>query len=121
MLVESLYLLFAYFSAILLARSIRAVNDETLQTDIVDLRIPSQSSSALSSSNATSSQVNASTPNEYSVQCDGSQYGYNPDLVDCEDALSHQMTGRVLVEFRQRDGAAAHGVVTLPYRLMGGM
>ena len=113
MLLRSIYPLIACFSCTIFAKPLQIVNDPG------DLRQPSHPSSRLSGFNATSS-VDVSVSNDMSIRCDGSEYGFKPDLSDCESALQHQLVGREQVHFAQRGTPSSEKIIPLPYRLMGG-
>lgn len=115
------YALFICFVSALLAKPLHAVDDQTLESDLGDLRPDSHSSIMLSSSNTSLSSVNVSRSNDGSINCDGEKYGFNPDIADCTSALGHQLVGQAQVKFGQRGRASARRFVHLPYRLMGGM
>ncbi len=121
MLSTLMYALFACFSPTLLAKPLQAVNDQTLQSDIGDLRLPSQLPNVLSNSNASLSLVNGSLSKEIDTKCDGKQYGFKPDVEDCASALRYQLVGRDRIKFGPRGSTSSEGFVSLPYRLMGGM
>ena len=112
--------LLAYYSSKVLAKPVEVVNAQTLQSDLGDLRLPSDPSNMLSTPNATLSLVNTSVPNEISIKCDGGQYGFKPDVDDCTSALRHQLMGRAQIKFGQRGSFSSEKYVSLPYRLMGG-
>ena len=113
MLSTSIYPLLACLEFALFSKLVQAVNDQTFQSDIGDLHLPSPPSTTLSSFNATS--------NDASIECDGQKYGFKPDAEDCASALRQQMVGRTVVIFGQRGTPSAGKFVALPYRLMGGM
>ena len=112
--------LVAYSSSTVLAKPFEVVNAQSLQSDLGNLRLPSQPLDVLSTPNATSSFVNTSVPNEISIKCDGGQYGFKPDVGDCTSALRHQLTGRAQIKFGQRGSVSLEKYFPLPYRLMGG-
>ena len=120
MLPGLIYSLLACFSCALLAKAVGYVNDPTPESRISDLRQPSNPSSLLSTFNATSSLGDASVPNVESVRCDGSEYGFKPDVEDCASALTRQMVGRTQIKFGQRGSISSERFLHLPYRLMGG-
>ena len=59
-------------------------------------------------------------PNDMSIRCDGSEYGFKPDVHDCTSALSRQKVGRTQVRLGQRGSISSEDYLPLPYRLMGG-
>lgn len=106
--------LLACFSCTLLAKPLQDVDDQTLQTDLGDLRLPSTFNASLSSATGTGS-------NAMSVECDGNKYGFNPDVHDCTTALERQREGSERIRFGQRNHTSEEYFFHLPYRLMGGM
>lgn len=114
-----LYPLIACFSSTVLAKPLQAVDDQTVQADPDDLRLPSQSSSLPLTSNATSSLVNTSVSFDVSIKCDGDEYGFKPNVDDCTNALNRQLVGREQIIFGQRGSISSEKFFPLPYRLMG--
>ena len=106
--------LLACFSGTLLAKPLQDVDDQTLETDLGDLHLPSTSNASLSSAAGTGS-------NDMSVKCDGNKYGFKPDVHDCTTALQRQAEGSERIRFGQRNSTSEDYFFHLPYRLMGGM
>lgn len=101
------------------AKPLQTLNDQPLQPDLGDLHLPSLLSSMPYSSNTTWSSLNTSVSNALSIKCDGEEYGFNPDVRDCTNALMRQLVGREQVRFGQRDSVSSEKFLPLPYRLMG--
>lgn len=120
MMLTLMCILFACLSSTLVANPLQIVNDQTLQTDLGDLRLPSQSSNIPVAFNTTSSLLNTSESNELSIKCNGEKYGFKPDMDDCTSMLRHQLVGRTVVRFGNRTNIQSDTVINLPYRLMGG-
>lgn len=116
-----IYPLFACFSSTLFANPVQAVNGQTLERNLGNLRPPSRASDLPLASNTTLSLLNPSGSNSLSIECDGDKYGFRPDVDDCTDALGRQIVGGIPVTFGQRGGATPGNFLPLPYRLMGGM
>ncbi|CAD6587744.1 MAG: hypothetical protein ASARMPRED_003241 [Alectoria sarmentosa] len=104
-----------------LAKPLQAVDDQTVQADPDDLRLPSQSSNLPLASNVTSSLVNTSVSFDASIRCDGDEYGFKPNVDDCTNALSRQLVGGEQIKFGQRGSISSEKFFPLPYRLMGKM
>ena len=121
MFMQLSYPLFVSFSSTILAKPLQAAGDQTLQSDLGDLRLSSQSLTQPLNSNATSSLLNVSMSNELSINCNGEVYGFKPDIDDCADILRRQQVGRAQVNFGQRGSISPEKFSSLPYRLMGGM
>lgn len=51
--------------------------------------LPSNTPQSLSYSNTSTSPVNIMVGSGFSVRCDGATYGYNPNILDCEDAKEY--------------------------------
>ena len=116
-----IHLLLLYLISTVFAKPSRVVDDQTLQSDLRDLHLPSLPSSMPSSSNATLSSLNATVSNSLSIECNGKEYGFNPDVADCTAALRRQLVGSDQVRFGQRGSISSEKFLPLPYRLMGGM
>ena len=97
------------------------MHDEILQSNSGDLGLPSQPSSTLPLSNVTSLLLNTSVSKTVSVNCDGEQYGFKPDIHDCISILPLLPSGRDQVNFGPRGSGSSANFFPLPYRLMGGM
>ena len=121
MFLQLSYPLFVSLSFTILAKPLQASDDQTFQSDLSDLRLSSQSSSQPLNSNATSSLLNESMPNDLSINCNGEAYGFEPDIEDCTNLLSRQEVGRTLIKFGQRGSISPQKFFPLPYRIMGGM
>ena len=83
---------------------------------------PFNISNSLQLSNQTTIALNASAvDNEFGFVCDGSVYGFNPDVQDCLGALDKFGEGRDRIKFAQRHTPAAEeeNVFPLPWRWMG--
>ena len=115
-----LCILFACLGSTLVANPLQTVNDQTLQTDLGDLSLPSQSSNIPVAVNTTSSLLNTSESNEISIKCNGDKYGFKPDIEDCTSMLRHQQVGRTVIRFGNRTNTQLDTTTPLPYRLMGG-
>ena len=103
------------------AKPLVAVSDQTLQSDPNDDRQPSQSPNLNLVSPLTSISLNTSLSKDAVIKCDGDEYGFNPDVNDCANALAHQSPGRARLRFGQRGSVSADKYFALPYRLMGGL
>ena len=108
------------FVSTLLAKPLVAVSDQTLQSDLNDVRQPSQSPNLNLDPPGTPLVLNTSLSKDAIIKCDGDEYGFNPDVNDCTSALAHQSPGRTRLRFGQRGSVSAEKYFALPYRLMGG-
>ena len=70
-------------------------------------------------SNTSLPALNASTTNRFNVHCDGATYGYNPNIIDCEQAVDYLIPDTTIYSFGQRHTGLPEGTVPLPYRIMG--
>ena len=70
-------------------------------------------------SNISLPALNASTENRFIVHCDGATYGYNPNLIDCDQAVDYLMPDTTIWTFGQRHTGLPDSTVPLPYRVMG--
>lgn len=113
--------LFVSFSSTILAKPLRAANDQTLQSNFGDRHLPSQPSDQPLTTNVISTLINVSASNDLSVTCNGEVYGFKPDIEDCTSALRRQRVGRAHISFGKRGSSRPDKFIALPYRLMGGM
>ena len=114
-------LLLSCFASPLLAKPLVAVSDQSLQSDVNDVRQPPQSPNLNLVSPKTSSVLNTSLSKDAVINCDGDEYGFNPDVNDCTNAVAHQAPGRTHLRFGLRGSVSAEKFFPLPYRLMGGL
>ena len=65
---------------------------------------------------------NTSTPNlnALDIQCDGSKYGFNPNLADCDGARSYIAPDSEQQVFGERHTGLPDNVFPLPYAIVGG-
>ena len=63
--------------------------------------------------------LNVSAENRFNVHCDGATYGYNPNIIDCEQAVDYLMPDTTIWTFGQRHTGLPIETVPLPYRVMG--
>ena len=105
----------------------------TLSSCLIALAIPLQSieDSALKLSpvptivkpetllNASVSPLETSGENALNIQCDGDTYGYNPSILDCEDAQGYLPSGTQTFAFSERHAGLPLGTIPLPFRVMG--
>ena len=70
-------------------------------------------------SNISIPALNASAENRFNVHCDGATYGYNPNLIDCDQAVDYLMPDTTIWTFGQRHTGLPESTVPLPYRVMG--
>ena len=73
----------------------------------------------ISLSNTSVPALNASAENRFNVHCDGATYGYNPNLIDCDQAVDYLIPDTTIWTFGQRHTGLPIEVVPLPYRVMG--
>ena len=70
-------------------------------------------------SNISTPALNASAENAFNVHCDGATYGYNPNIIDCGEAVEYLDPDTTIWTFGQRHTGLPAGTVPLPYRVMG--
>ena len=88
---------------------------QSLQTlsrnpNIVESTIPS---------NISNQSLDTSVENALSIVCNGSTYGYNPNILDCERAKEFMPPDPSIWIIGERDTGLPVGTVPLPYRVMG--
>ena len=71
-------------------------------------------------SDAPIQDFNASSGNGFDIRCDGSTYGFNPSLSDCESARSHIVPDSEQFNFGDRHTGLPESTFPLPYMIMGG-
>ena len=116
-----LCLFFDCFVSTSFAKPLVAVSDQAIQSDLNDVRQPSQSPDLNLVSPVRSSVLNTSLSKDAVINCDGDEYGFNPDVNDCTSAVSHQSPGLTRLRFGPRGSVSVDKLVHLPYRLMGGL
>ena len=70
-------------------------------------------------SSASVLSLNSSAEIGSSVRCDGETYGYNPNIIDCEEAKEYLMPDAVIWTFGERHTGLPADILPLPYRIMG--
>lgn len=107
-------LLVLSFGLILSATPFQPTEDSTLELsatpNIVKPIVPS---------NASVPPLNASAENGFNIRCDGETYGYNPNILDCEDAKEYLVPDLRTRTFGERHTGLPADIVPLPYRIMG--
>lgn len=71
--------------------------------------------------NSSASLVNTSSKNAFDIKCDGSVYGFNPNIADCEQAKSYIVPDSDQLEFGERHTGLHQDVFPLPYAIFGGI
>lgn len=93
----------------------------TTKYQALDLTLSSIPSELLFSPNQPITTVNISIDNSFTVQCDGTRFGRNPDLADCQSARSYIIPDSEQRTWVQRHQPGQTGeVFPLPFRGMGG-
>jgi len=109
------------FTSTALAAAVQGSGSQTSQLVPIDPLLPTLSN-PLSPSNQSTWSLNATTLDEgFNIKCDGSKYGVNLDLADCEGALKSFQRGLNRITFAERGPGFPPGVFPLPYRWMGGL
>lgn len=70
-------------------------------------------------SNASVPTSNASAENGFTIRCDGEAYGYNPNILDCEDAKEYLLPDASTWTFGERHTGLPADILPLPYLVMG--
>ena len=70
-------------------------------------------------SNISTPLLDTSVENTLSIVCNGSAYGYNPNILDCERAKEFMPPDPSIWIVGERDTGLPLGTVPLPYRVMG--
>ena len=87
--------------------------DQTIQLSPSDQLLPAN----VSQDNvATSFNVS----NNLQIQCDGEEYGFNPNVTDCQAARSYYQRSSQLFTYGERHAGHTVEAFPLPFRLMGG-
>lgn len=74
----------------------------------------------MSPPNAAVPPINVSAGNLFETQCDGSKYGFNPSLSDCQNAQDRIALDSEQQTFGERDTGLPDLTFPLPYIIMGG-
>ena len=105
------------FSFSILATPLHSTNDQTIQlSSILNLTSLDQ----LFPSNASIQDPNPSSGSKLDIQCDGTNYGFNPSISDCEGARSYIVPDSEQLIFGERHTGLPESTVALPYMVMGG-
>lgn len=71
-------------------------------------------------SNVSALNLNASIGRGFDIRCDGANYGYSPDIADCEGAREYITPDSTQMEFGERHTGLPGTVFPLPFLMMGG-
>lgn len=94
----------------------------TTQHQTLNLTVPMISSELLFSTTVPITSIDTSDRNRLTVQCDGTKFGYNPDIVDCQSAKGHIPPDSAQRIWKERHQPGQTGeYVPLPFRGMGGI
>ena len=74
----------------------------------------------LSQLNASTLGLNVSVGGSFEVKCNGTTYGVNPSLSDCESAREYITPDSTQQTFGQRHTGLPDDTFPLPFRMMGG-
>ena len=100
--------------------SLQRSGAQTIQLFSTEPLLLSNFSDLLPSSNQSAISLNSTPINEVNIRCDGAKYGFNPDILDCQNAIKYFHPGRDRIMFGERGPSMAENVFPLPYRFMGG-
>lgn len=114
MSLQNLLLLAVYFGFIVSTTPLQPTADSALKLSPLP-NILTQ----IFSSNASGSALEASGDNAINVRCDGETYGYNPNILDCEDATGYLVPDSNMWTFGERHTGLPENVLPLPLRFMG--
>ena len=71
-------------------------------------------------SNVPVEELDALSARGLSIHCDGTSYGFNPSLADCEGARSYIAPDSNKITFGERHTGLPDTTFPLPYMIMGG-
>ena len=111
-----LYLLPSSTSAI----SVQNLGGRTLQLPATNLTWVETFPNGLSSSNESFISLNATVKGDFDVRCYGTQYGFNPNVADCQNAINYVQRGQTRIYFAERETSPRPNTFRLPFKLMGG-
>lgn len=99
------------YTGAVLAKPLRIVNENTLSpsvSNIVDA--------------AFGLNVSTSTlaPANYNIECNGTLYGFNPNIADCENAAQSIMPDREQITWSERRPGSPGDFFSLPFAVFGG-
>lgn len=69
--------------------------------------------------NETVASLNVTGGNDIHIQCDGASYGFDLDIVDCEEAKAYIPVSPEQVQWAERHTGWQKEIFLLPYRTMG--
>ena len=114
MLLASKYIFICSFICIVTAKPLQELGGQTLD------QVPSSNFSNLLFPINQSFTAPAPATNALRVECDGNEYGFNPDFADCQDALNYFQPSSKQFAFGNRHTGWGTDTIPLPYRMMGG-
>ena len=107
-------LLVLYFGCLVSAKQFQPREDSVQMLSAASIIVK-----PTSLSNISLAALNASAENRFNVHCDGATYGYNPNIIDCEQAVDYLIPDTTIWTFGQRHTGLPEVTVPLPYRIMG--
>lgn len=111
-----LYLLSPSTSAI----SVQNLRGRRLQLPATNLNWVETFPNGLSPSNESFVSLNATVKDDFDVRCYGTQYGFNPNVADCQNAINYVQRGQTKITFAERETSPGPNIFHLPLKLMGG-
>lgn len=99
------------YTGAVLAKPLRIVNENTLSpsvSNVVD--------AAFGSNVSTSTLALAN----YNIECNGTLYGFNPNIADCENAAQSIMPDREQITWSERRPGSPGDFFSLPFAVFGG-
>ena len=81
--------------------------------------VPNIGKPIFASSASVLSQNSSADPSNSIIRCDGETYGYNPNILDCEEAKEYLVPDEVIWTFGERHTGFPGVTIPLPYRIMG--
>ena len=97
-----------------------SVDGQTLQTPTKKLTIVDTFPNGRPPSNRSLIPLDGPPKGDPEVRCHGTQYGFNPNIDDCWNAIHYVQRSQSEVTFAERDTSPGPRIFRLPFRLMGG-
>lgn len=102
------------YTGAVLAKPLRIVNGDTLSSSVSNII------NAVFGSNIPTSTPALNPPSNYNIDCNGTLYGFNPNIADCENAAQSIMPDREQLIWSERRPGSPGDFFPLPFVVFGG-
>lgn len=102
------------YTGAVLAKPLRIVNENTLSSSVSNIV------DAVFGSNVSTSTPALDPPANYNIECNGTLYGFYPNIADCENAAQSIMPDRDQITWSERRPGSPSDFFPLPFAVFGG-